>query len=142
MEDLKKIMIANQSKWLPIFKRGILQRKARCAYKHPIDFLTDLFLLHILSRVVSVSHGLTPPQHMHCYYYFLTLVLLLLVGSIGDGVCVSCFLHLPNPPTGIVPGHHLGIPTPWLSTDMSSPFIKGVCSVFAQKQTYLGRPPP
>ena len=99
----KKFMIANQSKWLPIFKIGILQRKARCAYKHPK---------------------------------------MLLVGSIGDGVCVSCFLHLPNPPTGIVPGHHLGIPTPWLSTDMSSPFIKGVCSVFAQKQTYLGRPPP
>ena len=72
----KKIMIANQSKWLPIFKIGILQRKARCAYKHPkTDYIykflnRSLSVAHIVQGGVCVSWSYTSPTYALLSLFF------------------------------------------------------------------------
>ena len=74
-----KFMIANQSKWLPIFKIGILQRKARCAYKHP---KTD-YIYKFLNRSLSVAHIVQGGVCVSWSYTSPTYALLLLFFDIG-----------------------------------------------------------
>ena len=106
-------MIANQSKWLPIFKRGILQRMARCAYKHP---KTD-YIYKFLNRSLSVAHIVQGGVCVSWSYTSPTYALLLLFFDIGVivigwqywrwGLCLM-LLTPPQPPN-----RHCSRPPPW-----------------------------